>query len=109
MLLCVMLKSPPLGRPVSFSPSPFPPAPRNLCRAVVTSSPWAWVRQGNPPVFHQPREVEQPTRKSCGHERLWGTWVGRGCGVVSPSETVVISPLMGKIAWECDCECGNFA
>ena len=38
-----------------------------------------------------------------------GTWVGRGCDVVSPSETVVISPLMGEIVWECDCECGNFA
>ena len=100
-------KIPPLGSPSLFFPSPFPPAPHNLRRAVVTSSPRAWVNQGIPPVFHQPREVEQPTRKSCGHERLWGTWVGRGYDVVSPSETVVISPLMGEIVWECDCECGN--
>ena len=100
-------KIPPLGSPSLFFPSPSPPAPHNLRRAVVTSSPRAWVNQGNPPVLHQPREVEQPTRKSCGHERLWGTWVGRGYDVVSPSETVVISPLMGEIVWECDCVSGN--
>ena len=38
-----------------------------------------------------------------------GVWMGVCVYGVPPSETLVISPLMGEIAWECVCECGNFA
>ena len=104
-----MPEIPPMGPPSLFYSSPYPPASLNFSWSCGPFFAWTWVRQGSTPVSLQPREADKSSRRgntvgtsACG-EHGWG----RGCDVVSPSKTVVISPLMGEIVWECDCECGN--
>ena len=109
MVLYVVLKFPLWGRPVSFFPHPF------LQRPATFAELWLLHRIGH----GSDREIHlffislekwssrrgNPVGTSACGEHGWG----RGCDAVSPSETVVISPLMGEIVWECDCECGRFA
>ena len=109
MFKFVMPEIPPPGPPfLFFSLTLSSSAPQFLVEL------WLLRRQGHGSnrenlLFHFSREKFKSSRRgntvgtsACG-EHGWG----RGCDVVSPSETVVISPLMGEIVWECDCVSGN--
>ena len=107
-LSSMCLKSPLWGRPLFFFLTLSSSVPQFLVEL------WSLLRldmgqTGFNACFTSAAGADKSSRRgntvgtsACG-EHGWG----RGCDVVSPSETVVISPLMGEIVWECDCVSGN--